>query len=190
MALSFIQLPADGTGKKAASETWTQGLDEVHGQKLLICNASGTVIGVGDAANGLDVDVTRLPSLPFGTNRLGGVHSLAVWHNDTVTALAAAGTFTGTARDATAVGSGAYTSSGFPNEARGLAISDVAGTLHLEVSRDNVTWRRIDSVATAAKASGLHVAEALYKPATRYFRWVYVNGSAAQAHFELQTMMV
>ena len=54
MASSSIQLPTDGTGKHLASETWDQAGTTVHGQKLLICDAAGNVVGV--TSNRLRVD--------------------------------------------------------------------------------------------------------------------------------------
>jgi hypothetical protein len=61
----------------------------------------------------------------------------------------------------------------------------------LEVSRDNSTWRRIKSQATAAVGGiGLHVAEILYVPKSRYYRWVYVNDAVGQNHFMVQTMQL
>jgi hypothetical protein len=46
MAAGTIQLPADGAGKHLATETWDQAGTTVHGQKLLIADASGNVVGV------------------------------------------------------------------------------------------------------------------------------------------------
>jgi hypothetical protein len=43
-----------------------------NGAAATVITAAGALIG-GDAANGLDVDVTRLPSLPAGTNTIGDV---------------------------------------------------------------------------------------------------------------------
>lgn len=136
-------------------------------------------------------------SLASNNASVGFVRAQGIWQDDTVTPLAGAGTFTGTARDltATAAASG-FSGNGSTNgsgtvEMRGLAVSDVAGTLHLEVSRDNTTFRRIKSVATAAVGgSGLHVAEIEHKPKTRYARWVYVNDAGAQTHFMVQTFLL
>jgi hypothetical protein len=122
--------------------------------------------------------------------RIGGVQRAAVWYDDTSTPLAAAGTFTGTTRDAIGAGTGVTNGIAWPTF-RSRAISDVAGTLHLEVSRDNSTFRRIESVATAAAASGLHVAAIADHPvATRYVRVVFVNGAGAQTHFQLQSVLL
>ncbi|MGQ0836337.1 MAG: hypothetical protein ACT4O5_15735 [Gammaproteobacteria bacterium] len=52
----------------------------VHYQrvKLVDGTADSTAAIPGDAANGLDVDVTRLPSLPAGTNNIGDVDVLTL----------------------------------------------------------------------------------------------------------------
>lgn len=113
----------------------------------------------------------------------------SVWYDDTTTALAAAGTFTGTSRDLATAATGT-TAHGTTETFRGLSVSDQSGTLHLEVSHNNITWRRIESYPASLKTSSLYVAEGEYKPASRYARWVYVNGATLQGHFMLQTMML
>lgn len=66
--------------------------------KLAIsADGSATVIPA-DAANGLDVDVTRLPSLAAGSNVIGGVTQSGSW---TVTANAGTGTLAVIERGAT-----------------------------------------------------------------------------------------
>lgn len=55
MAVGYVQVPPDSTGKKLATESWTQGSDTVHGQKLLVADASGNVVGV--SSNRLDVNI-------------------------------------------------------------------------------------------------------------------------------------
>jgi len=47
------------------------------GAQATVLTAAGALIG-GDAANGLDVDVTRLPALPAGTNNIGDVDVLTL----------------------------------------------------------------------------------------------------------------
>ncbi len=126
-----------------------------------------------------------------GVNRIGSVLRSGIWQDDTATALAASGTFTGATRDVTASVTNGVIANGYPEEFRALAISDVSGTLRLEVSRDNVTWREIKSVPTTlVRAGGLYTAEILYRPATRYARIGYVNDATAQGHFTAQTMML
>lgn len=74
-----VTLPLTGSGDATA----VAATDDVGGVHYPIAKiASGTLgdtalIG-GDATNGLDVDVTRLPSLPAGTNNIGDVDVLSV----------------------------------------------------------------------------------------------------------------
>jgi hypothetical protein len=48
-----------------------------NGAQATAITAAGALVG-GDAANGLDVDVTRLPTLPAGTNNIGDVDVLTL----------------------------------------------------------------------------------------------------------------
>ena len=174
---------------------------------LAALNTKVPTLSGGDA-NGLDVDVTRLPALVAGTANIGtlgsgGAHSLGyvgargIHFDDTSAVLAAAATFTGTGRDVTgnapggAMGNVNISGGIGAKEARFQAISDVGGTLYIEVSTDNATWRRIREVAaTNTGTGGLYVAEIELRPARRYVRAVYVNGAAGQAHFSLTTMLL
>lgn len=49
----------------------------LNGAQATVLTAAGALIG-GDATNGLDVDVTRLPALPAGTNNIGDVDVLSL----------------------------------------------------------------------------------------------------------------
>jgi len=122
--------------------------------------------------------------------RIGFIGSAGIWYDDTITALAANGTFIGTSRDAAAAATAtAFTSAAsYAGEVRACAESDVAGTLWLEVSRDNATWRRIRSVATEAVAGGGQVAELTYLPAWRYWRIGYTNGATLQTRLTVGTI--
>ena len=62
-----ITLP--GTGVVTAADGGTG----IYYQRVKLCNgaAGATDLIGGDAANGLDVDVTRMASLPAGTNTIG-----------------------------------------------------------------------------------------------------------------------
>ncbi len=48
-----------------------------NGARATVITAAGALIG-GDAGNGLDVDVTRLPALPAGSNNIGDVDVLSL----------------------------------------------------------------------------------------------------------------
>lgn len=77
MADQYVQLPADSTGKKLRMRQIVVGADTVQQQVGTLANGAGDLIG-GDVANGLDVDVTRLPALPTGTNNIGDVDVLTL----------------------------------------------------------------------------------------------------------------
>jgi len=56
----FIQVPTDSTGKKVDSEELVVGANTVQRQRVQVAGATDTAIAPVDAANGLDVDVTRV----------------------------------------------------------------------------------------------------------------------------------
>lgn len=60
MADSLIQVPADSTGKKVDTESLTVGAHTVERQRVQISGAAAADIAPVTAANGLDVDVTRV----------------------------------------------------------------------------------------------------------------------------------
>lgn len=102
-----------------------------------------------------------------------GTSGLTVY-TDSAANLAASATFTGTSRDGGATP--AF------NLFVANAYADVAGTLRVEKSTDNTTWRR----ASADVAVGAGEAKELVVRVTaRYYRVVYVNGAGAQTAFLL-----
>lgn len=110
----------------------------------------------------------------------GGGQQGSLAYNDTTTALASSATFTGTARD---IGGAVGTARpyGFFNA---FALSNVAGTLRIECSNDNATWRRMTTdQAVAADTPVILTVPAL----TRHHRAVYVNGATGQTTFILNS---
>lgn len=136
------------------------------------------------------VSISGTPVLGASAGRIGFVASSGIWYDDSSTALAAAATFTGTARDATvtATATAFANASAYAQEIRLAAESDQAGTLWLEVSRDNIAWRRVKSVATAAVTGGAQYAEIIHRPSWRYWRAGYTNGATLQTRFTLGSM--
>ncbi len=62
MAENYVQVPPNSTGTRVRTETVTANAQQVDQQVVSLADPStGALIG-GDAANGLDVDVTRLPA--------------------------------------------------------------------------------------------------------------------------------
>ncbi len=137
---------------------------------LNVADGGGT-LSVDDGGGTLSVDGTV--TTVAGNN---------VFYNESTTAQAASATVTGTTRDV-AVAAGtthrytAFNASGF---------ADVAGTLRIEMSNDNTTWRR----ATADTAVGANAVVHLSVPImTRYYRAVYINGGTIQTAFMLNTSL-
>jgi hypothetical protein len=124
--------------------------------------------------------------------RIGFMVAHGIWWDDSSTNLAANATFTGTARDllVTATATAWANAATFAKEFRISAESDVAGTLWVEVSRDNVNWRRIKSVATAAVSGGGHYAEIIHQPSWRYARGGFTNGAGAQTRFSIGSIAI
>jgi hypothetical protein len=126
---------------------------------------------------------TVTANLGAGTTRAGFIASAGIWHDDSSTSLAANATFTGTSRDLTVTA----TATAFANAATYAqefvvsAETDVSGTLWIEASRDNATWRRVKSVATAAVTGGGQYAEIVHRPSWRYVRVGFTNGATVQA---------
>jgi hypothetical protein len=134
---------------------------------------------------------TNTPALAASVNRAGFLAGAGIWYDDSATALGANATFTGTSRDltVTATATAFANAATYAEEFRASAESDVAGTLWLEVSRDNVNWRRVKSVATAAVAGGGQYAEILHAPSWRYARTGFTNGAVAQARFSIGSIL-
>lgn len=78
-----VTIPATGSGT-ATPVVATEDITSVHYQ--LVKLVDGTALGTGriggDAANGLDVDVTRLPALVAGTANIGDVDVLTIAAGD------------------------------------------------------------------------------------------------------------
>lgn len=129
----------------------------------------------------------------FSANRIGYVGGNGVWYDDSNTTLAAGATFTGTSRDVYNASAGTPNVQGFnsfANEFRAFAVASHAGTVFVEVSRDNTTWQRAFEQATTATTGGLHVAVLRAPILTRYYRVVYTNGGTNQSTFLLQTFVM
>ena len=100
-------------------------------------------------------------------------------YTDSVSVLAAAGAFTGTARD---IGTAVASFSKF----RGMAYADQAGTLYVEQSADNVTWTVAATVALTAGS----VVKFDENVICRYVRVRYLNGATLQGTFRLYSTLV
>lgn len=131
--------------------------------------------------------VSGTVTLGAGTARAGFVAGAGIWYDDSSTVLAANATFTGTSRDSTVTATAtAFANAGtYAKEIRLSGESDQAGTLWLEVSRDNANWRRVKSVPTAAVTGGGQYAEIVHRPSWRYWRTGFTNGATLQTRFSI-----
>ena len=101
-----------------------------------------------------------------------------IYWNESTTAQAISATLTGTARDVGVAAAAAHRYGKF----RAFAFADQGGTMRLECSNDNTTWRRATAdVTVTANTPALAECPVL----TRYHRVVYVNGGVAQTLFML-----
>lgn len=178
----YLQVRAVNLGTAPASTT-SFTINHVLVQDV---NELAVEIAGGRGTTGTNSAISVAPqALIASSARIGSVGAQSIWQNPTNAALAASATFTGTARDL--FGGAVNVSSGtaaYAKEYRALAVADQAGTLHLEVSPDNVTFRRIQSVATTLQG-GSQVATIQHAPVMRYARVVYVNGATLQGFFSL-----
>jgi hypothetical protein len=199
----FLQIRArNGTVAPASTTTWTVGMlrleDYVPTQVSLVStrvqstqnSQPVSVIGTATVGGSVTVSGTVAVSsavLGASTARAGFVAAHGVWFDDSSTALAANATFTGTSRDATVATTGtAFANAAtYAQEVRISAESDVAGTLWLEASRDNTTWRRVKSIATTAVTGGGQYAEIIHRPSWRWWRCGFTNGATIQARFTI-----
>lgn len=138
------------------------------------------------------VSATQTVNIAAANNRIGFAASSGQWYDDSSTTLAGTATFTGSSRDltATATATNFASATTFAQELRVSAESDVTGTLWLETSRDNVNWRRVKSIATAAITGGGFAAEIVHRPSWRYARVGYTNGAGAQARFTIGSIVM
>jgi hypothetical protein len=123
---------------------------------------------------------------------IGGTIAPGTWTDLSSTVLGSAAKFQSPVIDVTATATAVAFTNGSVGmyELRLSATSDQTGTLFLEVSRDNVTFKKVKSVETT-KATGCEFyAEIIHKPSTRYVRFEYVNGATLQTFFSLQVIRV
>lgn len=153
---------------------WVQDVNEL---------AVEVVGGRGNTGANSGVPVT-LPAAPASSSRIGAVTSQGIWQQISVAAQAISAVSTGTARDLqVAVAGSASGSTAYFKEYRSLVWADQPGTLYVEVSPDNVTWRRVRAIPTTVVLAGNNVAEVSYLPTVRYARSVFVNGATANTAF-------
>lgn len=141
------------------------------GDAVRLWATTSGALNVADGGGSLTVD---------GTVTANAIAQTNVFNNESATAQAASATVTGTSRDVGVAAGTVHRYSAFNTS----AFADQAGTLRIECSNDNTTWRR----ATADTAVAANAVVYLSVPImTRYYRAVYVNGAAAQGAFMLNS---
>ena len=148
--------------------------------------ASGTAVVIIALTEESQVDQVGLMGSPTvtlgaGGNGIGAVFNSdnAFW-NESVAILAISQTVTGTSRDTGVAAGSNHRYAAF----NAFAFADQAGTLRIEVSTDNVTWRRASADQAVAAGAALFLSVPV---CARYHRAVYVNGAVAQTAFMLNT---
>lgn len=147
--------------------------------------ATGSVVRSKDRA-GVKTQVVTFDLNPAGAELLLAgflpVANVTRQVQEATAVLAAAAVFNGAALDA---GNNAVAASGF-SKVRVAAFADQPGTVNVQQSRDNITWRTTSSQAVLA---GVAVTvEAIV--VRRYVRVSYTNGATVQTVFELDTCLV
>lgn len=146
-------------------------LQDLTGLKVDIIRGDGTA----SLTNATPVQVMSSATIAANT-----VAQNNVFYNESTTAQAASATVTGTSRDVAIAAGTVHRYSAF----NASAFADQAGTLRIECSNDNTTWRR----ATADTAVAANAVVYLSVPVmTRYYRVIYVNGATAQTAFMLNS---
>jgi hypothetical protein len=133
------------------------------------------------AGQAIGVAVVSMPTTTVtGTVTANAASQDNIFYNDSIVAQAAGATVTGVMRDVAIAAAAVHRYSAF----NAFAFADQAGTMRIECSNDNVTWRRM-TVDTAVAANTPVI---LSVPVmTRYHRVVYVNGATIQTAFMLNT---
>ena len=103
-----------------------------------------------------------------------------IFYNESTSAQAANATLTGTSRDTGAAAGSVHRYSAF----NAFAFADQAGTMRIECSNDNTTWRRASADTAVAANTPVYLSVPIM---TRYYRTVYVNGATLQTVFMLNT---
>jgi hypothetical protein len=137
--------------------------------------------GRGQSVAGQGLGVNVIGTVPVsGTVTATTTSQDNVFFNESVTAQAASAVVTGAVRDVGVVAGAAHRY----NKFRVFAYADVAGTIRIECSNDNVTWR-LACVNVAVSANIPATSEAFVL--TRYYRAYYINGATLQTVFMLNT---
>ena len=152
-------------------------------QVYVLAYTSGTVTGVMTISPRVATPPSVIWATAYSSNAtIGFIRSAGTWYDDTSAALTSGSTFTSTSRDITATAS-ASTFAGVTaaKEFRALVEQDVTFTLQIQASRDNSTFRIVQSITATNISGGGYVAETAVSPKWRYYRYAIVNGASNAA---------
>ena len=147
------------------STAFTGGTVQAFAQFMTQPYASATLNVQQATAANLNVNATAQNSL---------------FYNESTSAQAANATLTGTSRDTGAAAGSVHRYSAF----NAMVLANQAGTIRLECSNDNSTWRRTSPDTPVAADTPIILSVPIM---TRYYRAVFVNGATANTIFMLNT---
>lgn len=183
-----LQLNVGTGGALAATKEVTHGGDTAELQAVSIMGVSGAegsyVIADinGSAANGLEVDVTRVQGTVTvdGSAVIQPVHdaNLISTNNSTTTPLANDATFVGTGDDVSQYAA----ISVILNASHDSAVDG----MRFEFSPDNINWDETHFFTFTVAEGSRHFQ---FPAAAQYFRVNYINGGTTQTTFRVQTIL-
>lgn len=133
--------------------------------------------GQTSAGQSMAVAVVSAPTTSVtGTVTANAISQDNAFFNDSTTNLAASATFTGTTRDVGVAAAAAHRYRSF----QAFSFSNVAGSMHIEISNDGTTWFRATAITAVAANTPVFLSVAIV---TRFHRVVYTNGASAQTSF-------
>lgn len=145
-----VTLNSGTGGATLSTDEVTRSAVVQHVQYVKLMNGTDAAIDVipGDATNGLDVDVTRLPAIPAGTNNIGDVDVL------TLPAATNAGATAKTSDYDTGAGTDTVTMFGLALPASGGAVQGGTSTNPVRTDPTGTTTQPVSGTVTANLAAG------------------------------------
>lgn len=176
MTDAYVQLAADGPGKKVDTSELAVGLNTVERQRIVVADPA-TAAALAAVKN------TSAAESDYGmVVRIAGRPQHMATIDENPAPLSASATFDGTAHDMGDLSSGGQ---GYARW-RVYVYADQPGTVNMQQSKDGSTWRTTQSQPVAALSP--LIVESMV--ARRYLRAEFVNGTNASTVFELEIMLV
>jgi hypothetical protein len=142
-----------------------------------------------------DVDVLTLPALPAGSNIIGATRTASVrgvWYDDDTSTIAlppANATGTGPNRDVFGAAAAGLTIDAY-SRIQAHVWANQAGFFGLAISRDLVTWRMVERVATTALTTGENAAKLEVPITARGWRVFWTSGATPPTVLTVTSGMV